>query len=236
MINLSERMKAVCTMVSPGGRVIDVGTDHAYIPIYLVDKGIKEYALACDINKGPLSIAKDHIANEGLSEKIGLSLSDGLKSVDVSPGDSIVIAGMGGLLIRDIISSSSDKARRSGELILQPQSEYRQLRGFLSESGFIIEDEYALEEEGKFYFLIKAVYKPDAYILSDVEKEFGPVLLRKRDETLKTYLIKQLDVNKEIISKLNKQKEKSSIVKRAEEVRQRISLIEKALGDYYEMQ
>ncbi len=237
MINLSERMKAVCSMVSPGGRVIDIGTDHAYIPIYLVEKGIKESALACDVNKGPLSIARDHIANEGLSEKIGLCLSDGLKSVDVSPGDSIVIAGMGGLLIRDIISSSPDKTRRSGELILQPQSEYRQLRGFLSESGFILEDEDALEEEGKFYFLMKAVYKhDDDCILSDVEKEFGPVLLRKRDETLKTYLIKQLDVNKEIISKLNKQKEKSSIVKRAEEVRQRISLIEKALGDYYEMQ
>lgn len=237
MINLSERMKAVCSMVSPGGRVIDIGTDHAYIPIYLVEKGIKESALACDVNKGPLSIAKDHIANEGLSEKIGLCLSDGLKSVDVSTGDSIVIAGMGGLLIRDIILSSPDKARLSGELILQPQSEYGQLRGFLSETGFVIEDEDALEEEGKFYFLMKAVYRPDdARILRDVEEEFGPALLKRRDETLKTYLIKQLDVNREIISKLNKQQEKSSIIKRAEEVRRKISLIEKALGDYYEMQ
>lgn len=237
MINLSERMKAVCSMVSPGGRVIDVGTDHAYIPIYLVEKGIKEYALACDVNKGPLAIAKDHIANEGLSDRIVLCLSDGLTDVDISPGDSVVIAGMGGLLIRDIISSSLDKARMSGEMILQPQSEYGQLRAFLSEAGFVIEDEDALEEEGKFYFLMNTVYKPDdVRILKNVEKEFGPVLLKRRDETLRTYLIKQLDINREIISKLNKQEEKTSITKRAEEVRQRISLIEEALGDYYEMQ
>lgn len=237
MINLSERMKAVCSMVSPGGRVIDVGTDHAYIPIYLVEKGIKEYALACDVNKGPLSIAKDHIANEGLSDRIVLCLSDGLTDVDISPGDSVVIAGMGGLLIWDIISSGRDKARMSGEMILQPQSEYGQLRAFLSEAGFVIEDEDALEEEGKYYFLIKTVYKSDDVpVLRNVEKEFGPVLLKRRDETLRTYLIKQLDVNREIISKLNKQEEKASIIKRAEEVRQRISLIEEALGDYYEMQ
>ena len=224
-------------MVSPGDRVLDIGTDHAYIPIYLVQRGIKGRALACDVNKGPLSIAKDHIANEGLSDRIGLCLSDGLKSVDVSPGDSIIIAGMGGLLIRDIISSSMEKAGLAGEMILQPQSEYGQLRAYLCEAGFVIEDEDALEEEGKFYFLMKTVYKPDdVRVLKDVEIEFGPVLLKRRDETLKTYLIKQLDVNREIISKLNKQQEKSSIIRRAEEVRQRISLIEKALGDYYEMQ
>ena len=104
-------------------------------------------------------------------------------------------------------------------------------------SMFVIEDEDALEEEGKFYFLMNTVYKPDdVRILKNVEKEFGPVLLKRRDETLRTYLIKQLDINREIISKLNKQEEKTSITKRAEEVRQRISLIEEALGDYYEMQ
>ena len=84
---------------------------------------------------------------------------------------------------------------------------------------------------------MNTVYKPDdVRILKNVEKEFGPVLLKRRDETLRTYLIKQLDINREIISKLNKQEEKTSITKRAEEVRQRISLIEEALGDYYEMQ
>lgn len=237
MINLSERMKAVADMVTPGGRVVDIGTDHAYIPIYLVDRGVADRALACDVNSGPLSIAKEHIAREGLSEKIDLLLSDGLKKADIDSGDSLVIAGMGGLLIKEIISSSMDKARISREMILQPQSEYGQLREYLSDSGFVIEDEDALEEEGKFYFLMKVLYKPqEVRILSDVEKEFGPVLLKKRDETLRIYLEKKLDVNKEIILKLNKSQEKTSIIKRAEEIRQRISLIDKALGDYYEMQ
>ena len=237
MISLSKRMKAVADMVSPGGRLVDIGTDHAYIPIYLVEKGIKEKALACDVNKGPLAIAEEHIGENGLSEAIDLRLSDGLRKVDIISGDSIVIAGMGGLLIRDIISSSVEKARQAGEMILQPQSEYGQLRTFLGESGFAIVDEAALEEEGKFYFLMKVVYKPgEAYVLNDAEREFGPILLRRRDETLKTYLVRQLDVKEEIISELNKQEEKSSILSRVNEVRLEISLIKKALGDYYEMQ
>jgi tRNA (adenine22-N1)-methyltransferase len=237
MISLSKRMKAVAHMVSPVGRVVDIGTDHAYIPIYLVGKGIKEKALACDVNKGPLTIARGHISENGLEEKIGLCLSDGLKEVDIISGDSIVIAGMGGLLIKDIISSSMEKAGLAGEMILQPQSEYGQLRTFLRDSGFVIEDEDALEEEGKFYFLMKTVYKPQAAgSLNEAEAEFGPILLKRRDETLKAYLEKQEAVNIEIISELNKQEEKMSILRRAEEVRRKISLIKKALRDYYEMQ
>ena len=149
----------------------------------------------------------------------------------------LVLAGMGGDLISRILAEAPWLEGGDYTLILQPQSEYGQLRTFLRDSGFVIEDEAALEEEGKFYFLMKTVYKPQAAgSLNEAEAEFGPILLKRRDETLRTYLEKQVAINEEIISELNKQEEKMSILRRAEEVRCKIGLIKKALGDYYEMQ
>ncbi len=233
MIVLSERLKAVAGMVSKGGAAVDIGTDHAYIPIYLVEKGIKDRAIAGDVNSGPLDIARKNIEDHDLAGRITLCLSDGLANVEVKPGDSVIIAGMGGLLVKNILSRSEDKARKAGELILQPQSEYSKLRQYLCLAGFRIIDEDAVFEDGKFYFVIKAgSFGNEVYVLSEAEKEFGPVLLSKKHPVLKDYLRRCLEVEKEILAHLSNEKANDNVLRRMRQVVDRISLIKGILRSF----
>lgn len=236
MITLSKRLEAVASMVSPGRRVVDVGTDHAYIPMYLVEKGVAECAVAGDVNAGPCDIARTHILGKGLDSKITVCLSNGLEDIAVTKDDSVVIAGMGGLLMKEILARSTDKILGVRELILQPQSEIGELRRYLWNQGLFIADEDAVFEDGKFYFIMK-VYpgqkSPVSY--SDIQLEYGPVLLDKRHPVLKEYLIRQKGINEEIISGLKKRPSGPNIERRLLEVGGLLSRIDKALGDYYEM-
>ena len=223
-------------MVTPGGGALDIGTDHAYIPIYLAERGIKEKILACDINKGPLAIAQGNIRAKGLEKKIAVCLSDGLEKTEISPGDSVIIAGMGGLLIRDILLRSDNKAKVAGELILQPQTEYSELRMYLSSTGFEITNEDMVEEDGKYYFVIRAVPSgKGAYDLSDAERDFGPVLLKKQHPLLREYLEKRLGTCREVLSRLEDAKPAENIIKRMNEIKSEINYIEEIIMRYFGM-
>ncbi|MBR5336379.1 MAG: SAM-dependent methyltransferase [Lachnospiraceae bacterium] len=216
---------------------MDIGTDHAYVPIYLVEKGIRNAAIACDIGSGPLAIAESNIKKYGQEGHITTCLSDGLDRVHVQSGDSLIIAGMGGLLIRDIISRGADKAGMVAELILQPQSEMFELRSYLCLAGFEIRDENALIEDGKYYFVIKACPSVNTpIILTDEEKEFGPLLLAKRHPVLKEYLLRQIGIEKEILIRLEVEGPSGGALKRREELVTHISVMERTIERYYEMQ
>ena len=102
-MELSKRLKTVAAAVTPGHRVADVGTDHGYIPIYLVERGLCPAACAMDVNRGPLARAEEHIRQEGLSDRIGVRLSDGLEKLSPEETDTVVISGMGGELICRIL-------------------------------------------------------------------------------------------------------------------------------------
>ncbi len=237
MINLSKRLRMVADMVTPGGGAVDIGTDHAYIPIYLAKNGLKEHVYACDVNKGPIAIAESNIAEQGCSGVVETCLCNGLSKVLVSPGDSVIIAGMGGLLIKDILSRDIDKAKTAGELILQPQSEFGKLRDYLCNAGFKITDEDAVTEEGKYYFAIKAVVSHDEdYSLTEEEKEFGPLLLSKKHPVMKDYLGKCLGVEKDIMARLSKEKAGENVRRRMRQVTDRISFLERVLEGIYEVQ
>ncbi|MBR5315862.1 MAG: SAM-dependent methyltransferase, partial [Firmicutes bacterium] len=130
MIKLSKRMKAVASMVTPGNVLADVGTDHGYVPISLVQRKRIPRAIAMDINKGPLQRACEHIAEFQLEECIETRLSDGVKKLEVGEVDSILIAGMGGELVIHILTDGMEVCRSAKELILQPQSELEKVRQF----------------------------------------------------------------------------------------------------------
>ncbi len=155
---LSKRLEALCRMVTPGKCVVDVGCDHGFVSIYLVQKGISPRVLAMDVRKGPLSRAQEHIAECGLGDYIETRLSDGLLEFQDGAAQSLVCAGMGGRLMTRILTDSFDKVRKLDELILQPQSELPEFRNFLKERGFVLLDEEILCEEGKYYFLMKVRY------------------------------------------------------------------------------
>ena len=154
---LSERLQMIADMVTPGNRLADVGCDHGYLSIALVEAGICPTAIAMDVREGPLAAAGIHIRAHRLENHICTRLSDGLAGCDAGEADTLVCAGMGGRLMERILTTEMEKVRTMRELILQPQSELPRFRVFLRENGFRIADEDVVCEDGKYYFAMKAV-------------------------------------------------------------------------------
>ncbi len=156
MIKLTPRLQAIADRVPPGIRVADVGTDHAYLPAWLVAEGICPAAWAADIQKGPLENARETLVREGLSEKIQLRLGPGLTPMRGESPQGIIIAGMGGILISEILQVDIHMARMAQSLILQPMSGFTDLRRWLVTHGFRITDECLVKEDRRFYEIICA--------------------------------------------------------------------------------
>ncbi len=164
IINISERLKCVAGLVNKGARVADIGTDHAYLPIYLVQNGISDKVYACDVRKEPLRRARLHIDEYGLSDKITTRLCDGLKGINKGDVDTVTICGMGGKLMKNILEAGIDKLGDNTQLVLSAQSELRDFRKYLLETGIDIKSEHMLLEDGKYYFIFDCVYNiPDEY-------------------------------------------------------------------------
>lgn len=237
---LSKRLQALACMVTPGRRVVDVGCDHGFVSIYLVQRGISPQVLAMDVRTGPLSRAKEHIAEAGLVGYIETRLSDGLLAYQEGEADSLICAGMGGRLMMKILTESREKARGLQELILQPQSELPAFRRFLREEGYQLLDENIIWEEGKYYFLMKVRYSgEDSQTVRANEPEqvladkFGALLLKRRSPVLKQYLEDTLQNKYQIEASLARS-EKERARERLKEVQQEIADLERA-RDYVQM-
>lgn len=199
-LKMSRRLHMIADMVTSGYSVADIGTDHGYIPIYQVINGRAPFALACDLNEGPLARARDNVALYGLEDKIRLICSDGLLGID-EPVDSVVIAGMGGLLIKRILSDGWEKIKSVKELVLSPHSEISQLRRYLYEEGFFIQDEDMVFEDGKYYVVMKAV-KGEGDEPDELGFLYGPRLLETKNKVLLEHLEKEKDTCEKIIANL----------------------------------
>ena len=224
-------------MVTPGRRVVDVGCDHGFVSIYLVQRGISPQVLAMDVRTGPLSRAKEHIAEAGLGGYIETRLSDGLLAYQEGEADSLICAGMGGRLMMKILTESRGKARGLQELILQPQSELPAFRRFLREEGYQLLDENIIWEEGKYYFLMKVCPETDPEE-SEASKEdlelwdrYGKELLNSRHPVLKRYLEDALRTAEQIQETvLEKSRERSG--ERLGEIGAEIAWLNRALMFY----
>lgn len=243
-MQISERLKRIASFVTEGSRVADIGTDHAYVPIYLVTEGRAVHALAMDVREGPLARAREHIREQGLSGRIEIRRSDGLSSYRRGEADSIVITGMGGALIVRILSGGAGKYEGIRELILSPQSEPFLVRRWLRENGFLLEREAMLCEDGKYYTIMRAV-PGIAGASVPVEDTYGRYLLENKNPVLKEYLLKEFWTVHRILATLDeKQREdggdpgNAGSGERAEERKRELSdrllLIKEALS-YYEM-
>lgn len=156
MIKLTPRLQAIADRVPAGTTVADVGTDHGYIPAWLVAQGICPSAWAADIQKGPLDNARETLAREALTEKIALRLGPGLAPMRGEQPQSIIIAGMGGILISEILEADISMARQAEVLILQPMSGFTELRRWLVTHGFRITEECLAKEGRRLYEIICA--------------------------------------------------------------------------------
>ena len=158
------RLRSAVPYLHRGGRIIDVGTDHAYLPIYLVKEGFCAHALACDINQGPIDSARANISAAGLSDRISTLRTDGLHGCEKFAPDDVLIFGMGGELIAKILSEAPWIKNERITLVLQPMSRVQMLRRWLLENGFEILGESITREE-KYYQTIAARYcgRTDCY-------------------------------------------------------------------------
>ena len=231
-MELSRRLQAVVDLVSVGLVVADVGTDHGYIPIYLIETGKCKKAFAMDVNRGPLLRANEHIAEHGLEDKIETRLSDGVKQLNVGECDAVVIAGMGGALTIKILEEGRSVFQSLREFILQPQSELHKVREYLLEQGYCIVAEDMVQEDGKFYPMMKVINgASDAY--HAIEFRYGKFLLSEKHPVLKAFLKKEKQTKNMILQHLQKE-DGLHIEVRKKEIEEELEGIEYALQRYYE--
>ncbi len=160
-------------MVRCGSRLADIGTDHAYLPASLILDGTVKSAIAADLRKGPLENAEATVRTHSIADKVELRLSDGLNAVCPDEVDDIVIAGMGGILISEILQNAPWVKNENIQLILQPQSHDETLRKWLWDNGFEITKESACFEDGKVYICMAAVFSGQATAHSEGEILLG---------------------------------------------------------------
>ena len=197
--SLNPRLRKIAELVPPNTCTADIGTDHAYIPIVLVNGGITPKAIASDIKKGPLMRADENIRKNGLADVIETRLGSGLKTL--SPGDAevIIIAGMGGILIGDILEESRAVTDSAKRLILQPMTAVPELREYLTKNNYEITAEYLEAEEEKLYNIIVA--KPHGQTeYTQKEIHLGKGLKQTSPELFDRY-------KKAVLTKLNKRAE-----------------------------
>lgn len=234
MIRISDRLRIVAHMCDKGAVVADIGTDHGYLPIYLVQEGIAPSAIAMDLRKGPLEKAKKHICDNCLEDRIQTRLSDGLEKLSKNEADIITICGMGGRLIADIVTKGKDVITQNTILVVSPQSEVGEFRHFLVSQGFEIEDEQMLKEDGKYYFIIKCRKSEESVCseFSETQYQYGWKLLDSKDKTLYEYLIKEKETNDGISNSLKKDESNPTVKLRLQQLSQKNNIIMKALSYY----
>lgn len=211
-MQLSKRLQAVADMVTCKGTVCDVGCDHGYVSIYLVQQKVCRRVLAMDVRPGPLARAKQHIAEHGLEAYIETRLSDGLSQVKQGEAQAMICAGMGGRLMQKILTQGQEITAGMQELILQPQSEIPLLRKFLKENGYHIAKENIIWEDGKYYPILKVTNnaadeagRPEAFpeeVWEELADKYGPWLLKEKHPVLNRYLQDEQKKSREILHSL----------------------------------
>ena len=227
-LKMSVRLKEIAELLrgSEELKAADVGCDHGYVSIYLVTHGIASSCIAMDVRKGPLSGAKENVAEYGLSDSIETRLSDGLKELKKDEANALVVAGMGGNLMRRILEEGKPRDLGIKTAVLQPQSDIADFRQFLRDNGYEIIDEKVIEEEGKFYFPIKVTTEIKSASLGDMFESackllkegnseitdesllricnrYGECNILNKDETLKKYLLHGKKVCESILKSLD---------------------------------
>lgn len=222
------------SFVTPGNRLADVGTDHGYIPIALVQEKIIPSALAMDVNPGPLERAKQHIREFHLESDIHTRLSDGVQSLQPGEADSVLIAGMGGALTVKILQEGREVLRTVKELILQPQSEIDKVRRYLEQAGYKITKEDMVWEEGKYYQVMKAEAGEMHYGCENFY-HYGKLLLESGHPVLRKYLTQRRALCEQLLKKLDQEgRIEERTQARLQEIKEEIQRIDTALRAYYD--
>ncbi|WP_142414521.1 tRNA (adenine(22)-N(1))-methyltransferase [Hathewaya massiliensis] len=229
-MELSKRLYTIASLVKNVDTVADIGTDHAYIPIYLLKNRVCNFAIAGDINKGPIEKAKSNIDREGLHNEIKTRLGGGLSVIHKGEVQCTIIAGMGGDLIRDIIHSDIEKFKALDYAIVQPVQNADVFRKYVYEMGFSILEEKICYEDDKFYEILKIAYGEDKKEVDPIYYEVSKLLIDKKDNMVKQYIEYLIDKYKGILN--NTKSDTDNWKKRAYELELKISKLRSCLYDF----
>ncbi len=204
MSSISKRLNTIADMVGidPECTVADIGCDHGFLSIELLKRNAAKKVICADVNDGPLSKAKENFSLYGLSDKAEFVISNGFENVNCASVDTAVIAGMGGLLILDIIKNSIGKVKGIKKLVISPQSDIPEVRRFFKKIDFFVSDEKMICDMGKFYTIMVINPSLSSEELNEREIFFGRHLISKMDRVFIEYLNHRVCVLEKIISEI----------------------------------
>lgn len=198
-MNLDNRLKRITDFIPSDSYILDVGCDHALLDIYLALNRKNVKLIASDINENPLKIAKENIKKYNLEDKITLEKADGVSKIN-DEVDTVVIAGMGTSTINDIINNDLEKLKNVKKIIISSHTSSFELRENMNKKGFKIIDEAVVFDKGKYYEII--VYSNGYEKLSKLDKKYGPIISKRKDEITKAYFneryLKLIEIYKKI--------------------------------------
>lgn len=226
-MQLSNRLMAIANRVKPDSIIADVGTDHGYIPVYLAKKGLIKKGYAMDISQGSLEKAVANIKAYRVEDTVIPLLSDGLKELNDWTVNTLIIAGMGGMLIRNILMDSMSKLENINTMILSPHLDTPVVRKTIHSLGFCIDNEDIIYEDQKYYPIIECKKGNESY---DREEDYiyGKFLIEKKHPMLKAYLEDKKATLNELISRVANYKTDTSI-SRLNELKNELTEVEEVM-------
>jgi tRNA (adenine22-N1)-methyltransferase len=228
-LKLTSRLEKIASLVTEGKKIADVGTDHGYIPVYLLKKEIIPFAVLSDVNKGPLDNGKKLVMKNNLIKKVDFKLGSGIDVLEKDEVDEVIIAGMGGMLIADILENKKSVSHHLQKLILQPMQAQSSLRQYLLENGYKIIDEVLVREDFRIYEVIVAKYTgKNTVVKDDIYFEVGEQLVQNRDPLLKDFVEKKIKSYTDILEHL-KDIDSESIEKKKIETKAKIAKLEEII-------
>lgn len=224
-MELSKRLKFIANHIDKCRSIVDVGTDHGYIPIYAIKNNLCERVIASDINEDPVKKARLNVVSEGVSKEVEVRLGAGLNTITKGEVQGVIIAGMGGNLIKEILEKDIYKVPTFEFLILQPAQNPEVLREYLYCNGYEILDEDLCFDEGVYYelFKVKKAGKANVIELNPISYEISPVLLKNKHPLMNSYLESKEEKYNKILGFLNENSE--SAVKRKEDIEKKLNYI-----------
>ena len=201
-----KRLETILSFVEKGAIVADIGTDHAQLPILLVERNICNKVYACDEKKGPLSIAEENIKSKGLSDKIETILSDGFAHIPMDI-DMAVIAGMGYYTAKMILENAQNRLHLLNKIIVQINVDSHLMRNWINENHYTILEEKYVNERNKDYEIISFTTQNEGKELSEEEIYLGPKLMKEKSEEILAYYLKKEDKISSLLKLKKKQDE-----------------------------
>lgn len=222
MVKLSDRLQVIADFITEGETMADIGTDHGFLPMYLWERKICPYVILSDINKGPLEKASENINTFCPENIFDIRLGSGIETLKNGEVDTIVVAGMGGLLITDILAADLNKTKSYKKFILQPRNAPEKLKKWLLDHDFIILDETLVRESKYIWEIILAMpsyqleklQQSDSSIalkgkdlVEEIEYELNPILFKKKDPLLVEYIKNKIRIEEQIVNNISRAEE-----------------------------